>query len=407
MMNLSDPDALFAAVDAVLTRHRPLWQVRAFHHRDLPWRTSHPSLCDALEQLDEAAIDELEQTPEKLLDWLTPWLVPGLRDESDKLDTFTIADRLPALPQRTLTVPARLETGIGGRKWQQVQAMAAVLPDEPRPLLEWCSGKGHLGRLLALVDGRDVTSLEYDETLCQAGRQLAHTAGARQQFVAVDALSATSHRWLPANGQAVALHACGDLHTHLMRSWVASDCQRLTIAPCCFHLTADVIYRPLSTRGASSALQLGRVDLQWAVRQLVTGGAGTQKRRRVEVTWRLAFDEWQRHCRGEDTYLPLPSFPKGLLSGSFSHFCEWAAVQKGLTADRDLDEAYWLGLGAQRASMVRLVELAGRPFQRLLELWLVLDRALYLQQHGARVRIGTFCDYPLTPRNLVIDAEKA
>lgn len=402
MTDFSDLESLFTAVDAVLTRHRHLWQVRAFHHRELPWKTSHTSLCSALEALDEVSIGELEQCRATMLDWLAPWL----RRESGERDMFTLPDRLPALPRRAVTAPPRLETGIGGRKWQQVQALAATLPDEQRPLLEWCSGKGHLGRLLALVDGRTVTSLERDEALCHSGRQLAAAVDARQQFVTADALAESSRRWLPDNGQAVALHACGDLHTQLMRYWAASDCQRLTVAPCCFHLTDDTLYRPLSTPGAGSTLQLERVDLQWAVRQLVTGGAGVQRRRWVELTWRLAFDEWQRHTRREDTYLPLPSFPKGLLSGSFSHFCEWAAAKKDLAAKRHLDEAYWLALGAQRARLVRLMELAGRPFQRLLELWLVLDRALFLQQYGARVRMGTFCDYRLTPRNLVIDVVK-
>lgn len=400
MTDIPDLHALFIAVDEVLTHHRPLWQVRAFHDRDLPWRNSHPDLCTALKALDEAAIDGLEEHPGELLAWLTPWI-----DEAAN-EAIAFVDRLPALPQRSLTTPARLETGIGGRKWLQIQALAAILPEERRPLLEWCSGKGHLGRLLALVDDRPVVSLEHDETLCRAGAHLAAVTNASQQFVVADALSAASKVHLPMGGQVLALHACGDLHTRLMHFWVTSDCRRLTVAPCCFHLTADTVYRPLSTTAAGSALQLERLNLQWAVRRVVTGGTGAQRRRRQELIWRLAFDEWQRSVRDVDTYLPLPSFPKSLLSGSFQQFCEWAAVTKDLALDPDFTESDWLHRGMQRARLARLTELAGRPFQRLLELWLVLDRALFLQQHGATVQIGAFCDYQLTPRNLVIDAEK-
>lgn len=400
MKDFTDLSSLFNAVDTALTHHRALWQVRAFHHRKLPWQYSHPSLCDALAQLDENEVGAMENSPPELLRWLAPWL-------GDELAIFTAGDRLPALPQRSLRTPARLETGIGGRKWAQVQAFAAILPSRARPILEWCSGKGHLGRLLALVDERDVVSLEHDEALCRAGRQLARAAGAKQHFVVADALSDSSCQWLPANGQAVALHACGDLHTTLMRFWTDSSCQRLTVAPCCFHLTAGVPCQALSAQASSSALRLNRVDLQWAVRQPVTGGAGARRRRQIELTWRLAFDEWQRDLRGVDDYLPLPSFPKSLLSGSFRHFCEWAANEKGLTPNPGLDEGYWLKRGAQRTQSLRLIEVAGRPFQRLLELWLILDRALFLQQGGAQVRIGTFCDYQLTPRNMVIDAVKA
>ena len=35
---------------------------------------------------------------------------------------------------------------------------------------------------------------------------------------------------------------------------------------------------------------------------------------------------------------------------------------------------------------------------------LLLDRALYLQEQGYHVRLGTFCPHSLTPRNLLISA---
>lgn len=395
----SDHDSLFTELDCLLTRHRDLWQVRAFHHRHLYWRDSRPDLCAALQGLDDSRLDELERDERALNEWLIPWL-------GQDGDALAHQARLPELPQRPLPIPPRLDTGVPGRKWAQIRALAGTLPDDRRPLLEWCSGKGHLGRLLALADGRPVTSLERDETLCKAGREMAASHRASQRFVQADVLDPDSAQWLPANGQALALHACGDLHTTLIRHWIASDCQRLTLSPCCYHLIATDTYRPLSRQAAASALRLNHIDLQWAVRQLTTGGFAAGRLRHTELWWRLAFDEWQRHLRNEDAYLPLPTFPKGLLSGSFGEFCRWAVGKKGLESTATIDEAYWLARGNERLRRVRLAELMGRPFQRPLELWLVLDRALFLEEHGARVRIGTFCDHQLTPRNIVIDAER-
>jgi hypothetical protein len=53
------------------------------------------------------------------------------------------------------------------------------------------------------------------------------------------------------------------------------------------------------------------------------------------------------------------------------------------------------------------MELVMHVFRRPLELWLVLDRALYLQEQGARVALGEFCAKHLTPRNIFIHAERA
>jgi len=45
-------------------------------------------------------------------------------------------------------------------------------------------------------------------------------------------------------------------------------------------------------------------------------------------------------------------------------------------------------------------------FRRPLELWLVLDQALFLQEQGYSVKLATFCPASLTPRNLLLTAEK-
>ena len=63
--------------------------------------------------------------------------------------------------------------------------------------------------------------------------------------------------------------------------------------------------------------------------------------------------------------------------------------------------------GWQRLAEVRNLELLRNLFRRPLELWLLLDRALYLQEQGYKVKLGTFCDYQLSPRNLLLLAERA
>ena len=63
-------------------------------------------------------------------------------------------------------------------------------------------------------------------------------------------------------------------------------------------------------------------------------------------------------------------------------------------------------LGWQRLAEVRNLELLRNLFRRPLELWLLLDRALYLQEQGYSVKLGTFCDYRLSPRNLLLLAER-
>ena len=96
-----------------------------------------------------------------------------------------------------------------------IDAFAAAVGEVRQPLLEWCAGKGHLGRLLGARWGVPVHSLELDAALCAEGQRLAGRLHLRQDFMAGDALAPRALAG-SAGRHAVALHACGDLHRRLV-----------------------------------------------------------------------------------------------------------------------------------------------------------------------------------------------
>ena len=108
--------------------------------------------------------------------------------------------------------------------------------------------------------------------------------------------------------------------------------------------------------------------------------------------------------RGVDHYLPLPPLPDGIFAGSFADFCHHAAGLKSIELPHKVDWQRFEQQGWQRQWRVSRMELPRHGFRRALELWLVLDRALYLEQRGYKVTVGTFCERHLTPRNLLIRA---
>ena len=55
----------------------------------------------------------------------------------------------------------------------------------------------------------------------------------------------------------------------------------------------------------------------------------------------------------------------------------------------------------------RRLEQVQHLFRRPLELWLVLDIALFLEEHGYQIQLSELCDASLTPRNLLLQASKA
>ena len=394
-MNAKGAEARFQALDAFLIEHQGLWKPRPFTHRQLPWETEHPALAQWLRQ---RSLDDAEASHNHPHDLPAPAPFPQLAAQARHLSAV---DQLPTQP----LAPARhrLNVDVPGRKWQQIEAFGAALQfaQTPTHWLDWCAGKGYLGRRLLQAD-QALTCLEYDPALIAAGQALSDHHGLpvihRLQDVMADVALSREHT-------PVALHACGDLHVRLLKLASAVGCQQLALAPCCYNrITADT-YQALSNAGRASTLQLSIDDLGLPLSETVTAGKRVRLQRDTSMARRLGFDQLQRELRGCDEYLPAPSLPTSWLDKPFADYCRELARLKGLSTG----EQEWATLeayGWRRLAEVRNLELVRGLFRRPLELWLVLDRALFLSETGYKVEVGSFCEPALTPRNLMVLAER-
>lgn len=392
--------ARFTALEVFLTTHQALWKPRPFTHLQLPWETSHPELARWLRERSlEAAENDHHQ----------PWLIESAPAPFPELAALSQAlSAVAELPARALEAPShRLNVDVPGRKWQQIEAFASRLrfTTQPTHWLDWCAGKGHLGRRL-LNDGQQLTCLEYDPALVASGQLLSQRHHLPATHLQQDVLAADADQMLHCEHTPVALHACGDLHVRLMHLASRAGCAQLAIAPCCYNRISTSEYQPLSDPAKGSALHLSLDDLSLPLTETVTAGARVRKQRDQSMAWRLGFDLLQRQVRGHDDYLPTPSLPSAWLEKSFAQYCTDLAALKDLSTVGTPDWAALEAGGHQRLAEVRNLELVRGLFRRPLELWLVLDRALFLTQNGYDVRLGTFCETPLTPRNLLLLAER-
>lgn len=392
----------FVQLDRLLSEHRDYWQLRPYTLTASPWEQQAPALCRWLDQLSSEQIEQLDGDTSALARALRPFLAQA--EEIDRLG------RLPRLPRREIDPAtreaerdARLALHIPGRKWAQIDAFACTLADSGYRFVEWCSGKGHLGRLLAHRYRRSVQGVEWDRALCDAGRLLAEPHRLPVTFHPLDARESEAAALLQPDRHAVALHACGELHLSLLRAGAAQRCPAITLSPCCYYRIPDPYYRPLSQLGKRSPLRLDSHDLRLPLQESVTSGERIRRLRDNEVRWRLGFDALQRDISGRDHYLTVPAVQKSILNRDFEHFCRWAAARREVSLPPQIDFARFEQIGESRRRQVMRIELVRHLFRRPLELWLVLDRALFLSEHGYALRIGEFCEKGLTPRNILIE----
>ncbi|KII36305.1 methyltransferase [Pseudomonas fluorescens] len=392
--------ARFTALDAFLIKHQALWKPRPFTHLSLAWEASYPELALWLRGRSLEDAENAHNQPAELINAPEPFA--SLAALSAELSA------VGELPGHALEAAGhRLNVDVPGRKWQQIEAFASRLSFAAQPThwLDWCSGKGHLGRRL-LGSGQQLTCVEYDPQLVASGQALSQRHHLHALHVEQDVLAANASAVLSATHTPVALHACGDLHVRLMQLASAAGCQQMAIAPCCYNRISRGEYHALSSAGSRSLLQLSVEDLALPMSETVTAGARVRRQRDTSMARRLAFDLLQRQVRGVDEYLPTPSLPSAWLEKPFADYCRDLAALKELSTIGAPDWSALEAAGWQRLAEVRNLELLRGLFRRPLELWLNLDRALFLVEQGYVVRLGSFCETALTPRNLLLLAER-
>ena len=380
----------FFALDSLLMRHRQYWQCTAFDFDTIPW----PELQGILNELTDDQVTVLDNDQNQLYQFFSQHI--------NQLDELAKLCDLPSSAHSRSDYPFWISNGIKGRKFDQLQDFVSALPTTKQPVLEWCAGKGHLGRMLAFNGASDVHSIELQQSLCEQGQKSAQQQGLAMHFSQADVLKEDITQFFNADMHAVALHACGGLHQAFMRQASAAKVQQISFSPCCYHLFTANEYRAMSEVANHSELNLTHRDLKLALQETVTAPSRLEKVRKTELEWRLGFDALRKSITGEQYYVSVPSVNKAIFSDSFKSFCAWAADKKAINLPQDTDYNKYLDIGVARKKITDRVELVRHVFRRAIEVWLVLDRALYLQQQGYQVSVKTFCEKQLTPRNILI-----
>ena len=412
----------FEALTEFLRVHEPLWRERPFVVRRPSWAVENPGLEGWLLGLEQ--VQPFEDEPRALQHAAPPELariveralalcrVPGLELATPAPDlTPTLAWEMPA------------------RKRAQVRAFAAAAAEVvPRDLavVDWCAGKGYLGRALAGLHGRAVTCVEARADLCRKGADLDRRAGLDVRWITADSSSPKAHA-LMNHGAVVALHACGALHRDLAQSASQSGAAALVIAPCCYHRMTPRLarearhdsprgmlpppprrpaYVPMSRAARRLDLQLDQHGLRLPASREVVARPRQVRMRHTEQLYRLGLDRLMQRAAGADLYTPMPPFPARWIRLPFSEFVREVSDQYGLDlATSETDPA--LQYARDRLARARALGLVRGIFRRALELWLVLDIDLLLQEQGYHTRLLTFCAESVTPRNLLLVATRS
>ena len=314
-----------------------------------------------------------------------------------------------ASPADTLgaRAPKRLETP---RKRAQIDAFARLvvpLAASATRVVDVGSGHGHLTRDIAERIAVPVLGLERDLTLAGRARELSPRAS--PLFAVTDVLH--DGLLLSAGDCVIGLHACGELGDAMVESVAARGAASLALVGCCLQKRRASSRRPLCGYAPPSfgeALDLPKSLL--GLSNLTARDDGVEATRTENLAARerrLALHRLLTEAVGE---LRLGAEIDGL-NRRAAHRDLASLVGRAFTvrrlappaAEAIEEAARWASAAHARS---RRLSLPRSMLARVLEVFVLLDRALYLEDLGLAVAIGTLFPASVSARNLALLASR-
>ncbi len=321
---------------------------------------------------------------------------------------------LSALPQLDVSPAARVAEdyrGVAARKRAQVSGLLAALAPLAKPaarIVDVGAGSGHFARLAAPHFARAVLGLERDPARVESARdrasERAHLgAGAsfRAEFAVIDACREPLA--LGPRDLAIGLHACGELGDSLVRA-VADGGASLALVSCCLQKISALSRAPLSQSG----VELARATL--GLSNLTSQAVGIETSLERTLQARQTRHALRRLLRARGLDIPPGAEMRGInrrqaLAG-LGEIATRALASRGLPAPSSAELREHEHGATAEFGVVRRLSLPRNMLSRIVELGVVLDRAMRLREASFAVRVALAFERAVTPRNIVLLASR-
>lgn len=397
-----DVDQAYARVVALLARTRDIVLVRA---EAMPpsWAVSN-GWAEYLLGLPEDALDRADT--EGIAAWFAhdAGCPASLRELAERASAVTalVPELAIRAPARDLPSPSH-RRGPNLRKRGQLAAIVPLLRHafgELSEIVDVGAGHGHLTTRAAVELALPAVGLDRDPERVAVARSLAGDLPVR--FITADVFARESPlSSLPPNRKRLlmALHGCGDLGDAVVTAAAASQARVLLLGCCPQKIRAHA--RPSLVTGGPSfpraVLGLANVLARTTGVEGELRQALATKESRIALRYLLA----ARGCA-----LPAGEEMRGVnrrkANAGFAVFAQAVCRTRGFAAPSPDEIASAATLAHAHYLAQRRLSLPRSMLGRTLEIFLALDRALFLQRHGYDVRVFQAFAAAYSPRNIAV-----
>lgn len=313
---------------------------------------------------------------------------------------------------------------VRGKKRHEIERLVPFIGEHCKrhsyqSILDLGSGVGHLGRSLAFLEGIPTTCLEKNSEFIELGKK--RLTKWQEKLKRTKRLTETSFHFLHCELSAenlhemrghdvlTGLHTCGPLALHQLELFLQGDFQSAINFGCCYLKLDPKKHVNLSRAAKKLALPIAPHALTLASRSDTAISFQDYLFKYRVKKFRYGLHLLLFHYFEEKAFLTVGDAPKELYQKNFSAYARQKLLELGKShsqSDKFFDDFFHEAETAKKIERMALANHIRWPFGRAVESFLLLDRALYLEERGVEATLTTFFDEEISPRNIGLVAVK-
>lgn len=376
--------------------------------------------------------------PDPLKDFPQPWLedlarfknkddviklekkeVTGLIEDPSLIAFYKRIEELATLP-KIPTLPAFPETKssflhIIPKKQHEIRRLAPFVNNfyqthAIKTVLDIGGGIGNLAQSLAKHYDLNTLSLDMDPVMQKTGIERNEQNKVKYIHAKVGEEDETFIGLLDPTSLTLGLHTCGSLANHQIKTSADQKVKGIINFGCCYEKLQKTPWAQNMSQ-ASKHLK-APITFSYFALTLATRAHRKMHEKDYQLKLKVKFFRYAIHILLHDEYdqkelISLGNSNYKLYDETFADYVLEQFGRIKITPKHTRDELNDYFEDLQRQELIWKMITAGlirNAFGRLMELYILLDRVLYLQENSYQVELLEFFDEPLSPRNLGIVA---
>jgi len=308
----------------------------------------------------------------------------------------------------SINFPDALTRKVDDKKLHELKQLHLTLKDlkDFSNVLDIGGGVGFLSTMIAQNFNCHVTSLDFNKQLQASGQERIQKWNLKKvKFIHSDFNQMTSLKDFDNldNRLVIGLHSCGELGTKLIQYGAKSQCNQVVLASCCYHKLNGSYNISFHAQKHPFDFSINALHLASRASKIEDFNAFQNKLRVRKYRYLLHMLEYDK---GHKDFRSIGNTKLSDYQLSFTDYVQRYSLFNDLSIE-DSEEFFSNTDNHLRVKKIIFADILRSLLGRVVETYIILDRAIFLEEAGYKTKIIKAFNQNISPRNLLILASRS